>query len=160
MAAPPVPQRFQPFELEEWQSRYETEVKYNLADLGVSPVRLDELVTTPEAVQVGSFNVSVGTRPSRSTLIHDCFISLRFSYSQLPRKAQALLATELHYPPVGGTPGLRSAIADWHGADAENVLVTVGAAEVEGSAVAGLHVLSCDRKRVAASLLVAPDVST
>ena len=34
-----------PFELEEWQSRYETTVEYNLADSGCHPVRLSELVS-------------------------------------------------------------------------------------------------------------------
>lgn len=43
---------------------------------------------------------------------------------------QALLQTELHYPPVAGTPGLRAAVADWHGATPDDVLVTVGVAEV------------------------------
>jgi aspartate/methionine/tyrosine aminotransferase len=41
---------FVPFALEEWQSRYETTVAYNLADSGVCPVRLDELVADPDAV--------------------------------------------------------------------------------------------------------------
>lgn len=94
-AGPPVaPARaFQPFELEEWQSRYETEVQYGLADSGVSAVRLEDLVATPEALQ-------------------------------------SLLSTKLSYPAVGGTPGLQAAIADWQGAAADNILVTVGAAEV------------------------------
>jgi aspartate/methionine/tyrosine aminotransferase len=42
---------FTPFQLEEWQSLYEMEVPYNLADSGVAPVLVRELVTTPEAVQ-------------------------------------------------------------------------------------------------------------
>ncbi|EIE25705.1 PLP-dependent transferase [Coccomyxa subellipsoidea C-169] len=42
---------FTPFELEEWQSRYETTVKYNLADSGCHPVRLSELVSDPAAVE-------------------------------------------------------------------------------------------------------------
>jgi len=42
---------FAPFQLEEWQSLYEMEVPYNLADSGVAPVVLRELVPTPEAVQ-------------------------------------------------------------------------------------------------------------
>lgn len=42
---------FHPFQLEEWQSLYETEVAYNLADSGVAPVVLRELVDTPEAVE-------------------------------------------------------------------------------------------------------------
>ena len=41
---------FLPFELEEWQSRYEMTVKYNLADSGCHPVRLSELVSDPSAV--------------------------------------------------------------------------------------------------------------
>lgn len=42
---------FAPFQLEEWQSSYETTVPYNLADSGVAPVLLRELVSTPDAVQ-------------------------------------------------------------------------------------------------------------
>lgn len=42
---------FIPFELEEWQSRYETTVTYNLADSGCHPVRLSELVSDPSAVE-------------------------------------------------------------------------------------------------------------
>src|SRR5258708_2319171 len=42
---------FAPFALEEWQSRYETEVQFNLADSGVQAVTLEELVPTDEAVQ-------------------------------------------------------------------------------------------------------------
>ena len=38
---------FQHFELEEWQSKYETTVKHNLADSGCHPVRLEELLQTP-----------------------------------------------------------------------------------------------------------------
>jgi aspartate/methionine/tyrosine aminotransferase len=49
-----------------------------------------------------------------------------------------LLATELHYPPVGGTDDLRALIARWHAADASNVLVTVGAAEANNIIVASL----------------------
>jgi len=41
---------FVPFDLEEWQSRYETSVAYNLADSGVRAVRLEELVPDPGAV--------------------------------------------------------------------------------------------------------------
>ncbi len=41
---------FTPFDLEQWQSLYETTVKFNLADSGVQPVTLAELVSTPEAV--------------------------------------------------------------------------------------------------------------
>jgi len=42
---------FVPFELEAWQSAYEQEVEINLADSGVHPVRLGELVTEPAAVR-------------------------------------------------------------------------------------------------------------
>lgn len=42
---------FTPFDLEQWQSLYETTVKYNLADSGVQPVTLGELVSTPDAVE-------------------------------------------------------------------------------------------------------------
>lgn len=93
---------FTPFELEEWQSRYEHTVAHNLADSGCHPVALSELLgDDPEAVD-------------------------------------RLLATSLHYPPVGGTDALRALIAAWHGATADNVLVTVGAAEANSITVAGL----------------------
>jgi len=93
---------FTPFALEEWQSRYEQDVDYNLADSGVHPVRLDELVQ-----DVGEL--------------------------------ERLLATPLHYPPVGGTDRLRRLIADrYPGARPENVLVTVGAAEAN---TIGIHAL-------------------
>ena len=42
---------FTPFDLEEWQSRYEHSVKYNLADSGCHPVQLSELVADPAAVE-------------------------------------------------------------------------------------------------------------
>jgi aspartate/methionine/tyrosine aminotransferase len=84
---------FVPFELEAWQSAYEQEVEFNLADSGVHPVRVGELVTEPAAVR-------------------------------------NLLDTALHYPPVNGTPLLRSLIARLYDhAHLGNVLVTVGAAE-------------------------------
>ncbi len=38
-------QTFQPFLLEAWQSRYEQTVRYNLADSGVQPVTIRELLT-------------------------------------------------------------------------------------------------------------------
>jgi aspartate/methionine/tyrosine aminotransferase len=42
----PIPtQAFQPFLLEEWQSRYEQTVRFNLADSGVQPVTIRELLT-------------------------------------------------------------------------------------------------------------------
>ena len=42
---------FAPFELEEWQSKYETEVKLNLADSGCHPAPLSMLLRKPEEVQ-------------------------------------------------------------------------------------------------------------
>lgn len=42
---------FVPFQLEEWQSLYEMEVPFNLADSGVAPVVLRELLSTPDAVE-------------------------------------------------------------------------------------------------------------
>jgi len=42
---------FTPFELEEWQSRWETTVEFNLADSGVQAVRLGELLGDAAAVQ-------------------------------------------------------------------------------------------------------------
>ena len=61
---------FTPFALEEWQSRYEDHVRFNLADSGVHPATLAELVPDDGAVA-------------------------------------ALLARDLHYPPVSGTDRLR-----------------------------------------------------
>jgi aspartate/methionine/tyrosine aminotransferase len=39
-----MPSEFRPFALEEWQSRYEQGIEFQLADSGVQPVRLRELV--------------------------------------------------------------------------------------------------------------------
>jgi hypothetical protein len=44
-----TPPAFQPFAPEEWQSRHEQDVEFPLADSGVAPVRLRELV--PEALE-------------------------------------------------------------------------------------------------------------
>ncbi|MBP2472897.1 aspartate/methionine/tyrosine aminotransferase [Crossiella equi] len=93
---------FTPFELEEWQSRYEQTVTHNLADSGCHPVVLGELLGDSEAA------------------------------------VRRLLAADLHYPPVGGTDRLRALVADWQGADPDNVLVTVGAAEANAITVASL----------------------
>ena len=47
-------------------------------------------------------------------------------------KVAELLATEINYPHVNGNPELRENIAAlYDGADVENVLVTVGAAEAK-----------------------------
>lgn len=82
--------QFAPFQLERWQSDFEHTVEINLADSGVAPLRLGEL-------------------------IHD-----------LPEFGQVTL----HYPQVNGTRALRERIAALHpGADADNVLVTVGGSE-------------------------------
>lgn len=53
---------FQPFQLEEWQSRWEYEVECNLADSGVQPVKLGELVDSPEALQVYSLGYGFDAR--------------------------------------------------------------------------------------------------
>jgi aspartate/methionine/tyrosine aminotransferase len=93
---------FTPFALEEWQSRFETGVAYNLADSGIDSVRLEELVDTPE-------------------------------------KVRTLLATPLGYPPVGGSAQVRELIAaQYPGAEEDNVLVTVGAAEANALVVNAL----------------------
>ncbi|MBZ4486747.1 aminotransferase class I/II-fold pyridoxal phosphate-dependent enzyme [Microbacterium sp. cx-55] len=42
--------QFQPFQLEEWQSLYELDVDFNLADSGVQPVLLSEMLTDSEAI--------------------------------------------------------------------------------------------------------------
>lgn len=90
---------FVPFELEEWQSRWETTVACNLADSGVAAVRLGELLGGGE-----------GSGPDEVELAR-------------------LLDVDLHYPPVAGTDLLRERIAAWIGAAPANVLVTVGASE-------------------------------
>jgi aspartate/methionine/tyrosine aminotransferase len=46
------------------------------------------------------------------------------------RATQALLKTSLGYPPVAGTPELQALVAKWHGAQPDDVLVTVGCSEV------------------------------
>jgi len=83
---------FIPFDLERWQSEHEQEVDFNLADSGVQPVLVKELLADP-------------------------------------RLAVRLHEIPLHYPQVNGTVHLRDTIARLYGAAAENVLVTVGAAE-------------------------------
>ena len=81
---------FLPFELERWQSDFEHKVEINLADSGVLPLRLHELVEDD------------------------------------PAFGEVLL----HYPEVNGNRILRERIAALHpGADADNVLVTVGGSE-------------------------------
>ncbi len=90
---------FVPFELEEWQSRWEASVAYNLADSGVAAVRLGELLGGAD-----------GSEPDQAEVAR-------------------LLEMDLHYPPVIGTDLLRERIAAWMGATPENVLVTVGASE-------------------------------
>jgi aspartate/methionine/tyrosine aminotransferase len=99
---------FVPFELEEWQSRWETTVAYNLADSGVAAVRLGELLS------------GAADRPADQA------------------ERARLLDVDLHYPPVAGTDLLRERIAGWIGAAAENVLVTVGASEANAILVSTL----------------------
>src|SRR5688572_28602524 len=67
----------------------------------------------------------------------------------LADQGDAFLDTDLNYPAVAGSVELRSAIASWHGADAGNVLVTVGAAEAVFLAMGvllspGQHVVTTD----------------
>jgi aspartate/methionine/tyrosine aminotransferase len=97
---------FTPFELEEWQSRWETSVAFNLADSGVQAVRLGELL----AGATGPVGGEAQARPDEAGLAR-------------------LLEVDLHYPPVAGTDLLRERIAAWMGAAPANVLVTVGASE-------------------------------
>jgi aspartate/methionine/tyrosine aminotransferase len=81
---------FHPFELERWQSEWEHRVEINLADSGVLPLRLGDVVEDRDAFD----------------------------------------DVLLHYPEVNGTRALRERIAALHpGADADNVLVTVGGSE-------------------------------
>jgi aspartate/methionine/tyrosine aminotransferase len=81
---------FHPFELERWQSEWEHKVEINLADSGVLPLHLRELIDDEAA----------------------------------------LGDVLLHYPEVNGNRVLRERIAAMHpGADADNVLVTVGGSE-------------------------------
>jgi len=82
--------QFHAFELERWQSDWEHKVEINLADSGVLPLRLAELIQDDSAF------------------------------------GDVLL----HYPQVNGNVRLRERIAALHpGADADNVLVTVGGSE-------------------------------
>jgi aspartate/methionine/tyrosine aminotransferase len=81
---------FHAFELERWQSEWEHTVDINLADSGVLPLRLADLIDDQ----------------------------------------QGLADVLLHYPQVNGNLRLRERIAALHpGADADNVLVTVGGSE-------------------------------
>ena len=81
---------FHPFELERWQSEWEHKVDINLADSGVLPLHLRELI---------SGDAELGD-------------------------------VLLHYPEVNGNRALRERIAGLHpGADADNVLITVGGSE-------------------------------
>jgi aspartate/methionine/tyrosine aminotransferase len=81
---------FQAFELERWQSEFEHRCEINLADSGVLPMRVGELL---------------GDDPGLGDVT-------------------------LHYPEVNGSRALRERIAALHpGADADNVLVTVGGSE-------------------------------
>ena len=54
---------FTPFELEEWQSRWETTVAYNLADSGVRAVRLGELLAGGGPGAAGPAGGEVEARP-------------------------------------------------------------------------------------------------
>lgn len=81
---------FEAFALEHWQSDWEHRVEINLADSGVLPLRLKDLVAD---------------QPGLDEVL-------------------------LHYPEVNGNRSLRERIAALHpGADADNVLVTVGGSE-------------------------------
>lgn len=82
--------QFEAFQLERWQSEFEHTVEINLADSGVAPLRLADLIQ--DLSEFGEVT--------------------------------------LHYPQVNGTQALRERIAALHrGADADNVLVTVGGSE-------------------------------
>jgi aspartate/methionine/tyrosine aminotransferase len=101
-----VASRFRAFELEHWQSDWEHRVEINLADSGVAPMQLRDLLSdAPDAGDV-----------------------------------------TLHYPEVNGNVRLRERIAAlYSGADADNVLVTVGGSEANALVVdtllaAGDHV--------------------
>jgi aspartate/methionine/tyrosine aminotransferase len=92
---------FQNFELEHYQSLYEHEVEFNLADSSVKCLGTREWLT--------------------------------------PDEQTALLDTGLFYPQVNGTLNLRQRIAALYtGADAANVLVTVGASQANSMVCATL----------------------
>lgn len=110
---------FAPFELEEWQSRWETSVAFNLADSGVQAVRLGDLLAGGDPGPAGPGDGEVEAHPGEAELA-------RF------------LELDLHYPPVAGTTLLRERIAAWIGAAPENVLVTVGASEANAILVSAL----------------------
>jgi aspartate/methionine/tyrosine aminotransferase len=103
---------FQPFLMERMMSKFEQDAAYNLSESGVYPVSLRELL----ALASNSHGLAGGRD--------------RSSPDGRPDPLEHLLATELNYPHVNGTPELRANIAAlYDGATAENVLVTVGAAE-------------------------------
>jgi aspartate/methionine/tyrosine aminotransferase len=93
---------FLPFELERWQSEFEHKVEINLADSGVLPLRLRELIYDGDDGDDGDDGAAEA----------------------------AFGDVLLHYPEVNGNRTLRERIATLHpGADADNVLVTVGGSE-------------------------------
>lgn len=164
---------FHPFLLEEWQSRWEFDVECNLADSGVKAVTVEELVSTPEALQASIETskhhhchiprstctsctrmrrplqaiLTAGAHAHRRCLLvlssmigrrwwcawrqtSPCAQGPQQASETLFRATQALLKTSLGYPPVAGTPELQALVAKWHGAQPDDVLVTVGCSEV------------------------------
>jgi aspartate/methionine/tyrosine aminotransferase len=92
--------KIEAFALERWMTRHETSVSYDLAESGIEPLRLADLLEWEAADEYAS-----------ATL-------------------ERLLNLSLGYSEARGTLALRSAIAATYAAcDAENILVTTGAIE-------------------------------
>jgi aspartate/methionine/tyrosine aminotransferase len=93
--------KLEPFALERWMTQHEMQVTYDIAESGILPLRLADLLAWEEAAN----------EQARSTL-------------------DALLDLPLGYSEARGTEALRSAIAaTYAGCSAEHVLVTTGAIE-------------------------------
>jgi aspartate/methionine/tyrosine aminotransferase len=91
----------EPFALERWMTRHEMNVTYDIAESGIQPLRLADLLAWEGAAD-GTATVALS----------------------------GLLDLPLGYSEARGTLSLRSAIAETYaGCDAENILVTTGAIE-------------------------------
>ncbi len=99
---------FVPFELERLMSVWENQVEYNLSESGVHPMTIRELV-----------------RPDRSS-----------GTCQVSPVIEALLSTEMNYPQSNGTIELRERVAALYpGATVDNVLITIGCAQANYTAL-------------------------
>jgi aspartate/methionine/tyrosine aminotransferase len=93
--------KIEPFALERWMTRHELHVTYDIAESGIHPLRLADLLAWEGAAD-----------------------------GQAQATLEALLELRLGYSEARGTAALRSAIAATYvGCEADNVLVTTGAIE-------------------------------